>query len=321
MRRVILDCDPGHDDALAIMLACASPELELLGVTTVAGNQTVEKTTLNALKVLTLIGEPIPVARGSGRPLVRELVTAPEVHGESGLDGAELPPPSSSPLDVHAVDFIVRAAREPLTIIATGPLTNIALALSLAPEIAGRVEIVLMGGGIGGGNVTPAAEFNFYVDPEAAAIVLSSGAPVTMVGLNVTNRALLAPEEIEGIASLDGPVSAVAADLLRFYAAANERLLGIRGAPLHDPLAVAAAIDPGVIRTEELYVGVETRGELTRGAAVVDLHRVTGEAPNARVAVDLDLQRFKGMILRALEVLDRRAPGQDGPLGKPHPGT
>ncbi len=307
-KRIILDCDPGHDDALAIVLACFSEEPELLGITTVAGNQTVDKTTRNALRVLSLIGKDIPVARGCERPLVGELVTAPEVHGESGLDGAELPEPRFGPVREHAVEFIVRTLREspsPVTLIATGPLTNVALALRLAPDIAGKIErIVLMGGAARDANATPTAEFNIFVDPEAAHIVFTSGVPITMVGLDVTNRALLTPEEIQGLKD-GGPVRRAFAGLLSFYAAANERLLGIEGAPLHDPLAVAAVIDPSVITTQRVHVAVELCGSHTRGTTAVDLYRVTGKPSNAEVALDLDLPRFKRMVLSALERADR----------------
>ncbi len=308
VKKVILDCDPGHDDALAIVLACAAEEIELLGITTVAGNQTVDKTTRNALRVLTLIGMEVPVARGAARPLIRELVTAPEVHGETGLDGAELPEPAVGPREEHAVEFLIRTIRaspEPVVLVPTGPLTNVALALRIAPDIAERIErIVLMGGAARDSNVTPAAEFNIYVDPEAAHIVFSSGIAITMVGLDVTNRALLSPEEIERLAR-GGPVRRTFAGLLRFYAAANERLLGIKGAPLHDPLAVAAVIDPTLLVTEPLHVAVELCGEHARGATVVDLYRVTGRAPNADVALDLDLPRFKELVFAALAAVDR----------------
>ncbi len=310
MEKVILDCDPGHDDALAIMLAVASPELEVLGITTVAGNQTLEKTTRNALRVLSLIRASVPVAPGAAGPLVRELVIAPEVHGETGLDGAELPEPAASPLEVHAVEFIATAlegSAEPVTLIPTGPLTNIALLLALHPELKEKIQrIVLMGGGVRDFNVTPAAEFNIYVDPEAAKIVFHSGVPITMVGLDATNRALLSPEDIEAIRRMGGPVSRVLGDLLRFYSRANERLLGIPGAPLHDPLAVATVIDPSLVRTKSLHVDVETQGELTRGETVVDLYGVTGKSANAQVVLDLDLPRFKELIFAAIRELDER---------------
>ncbi|MGY4707442.1 nucleoside hydrolase [Candidatus Bipolaricaulota sp. J31] len=307
-KKAILDCDPGHDDALAIVLACAAEEIELLGITTVAGNQTVDKTTHNALRILTLIGAEVPVARGAERPLISPLVTAPEIHGESGLDGAELPDPAFGPLPEHAVEFLVRTIREapePVILVPTGPLTNVALALRLAPDIAGRIErIILMGGAARESNATPAAEFNIYADPEAAHIVFTSGIPITMVGLDVTHRALFTPEEIARL-SQGGPVRRTFAGLLAFYAAASERYMGIRGAVLHDPLAVAAAIDPGILATEPLHVEVELCGTHTRGATVVDLYRVTGRPPNAEVALDLNLPRFKELLWRALERVDR----------------
>ena len=194
-KKIILDCDPGHDDMMAIMLAAASENVDLVGVTTVAGNQTGDKTFRNACQVLTLIKEDIPVARGSDKPLVRDLVTSPQFHGQTGLDGAHLPPVGIKPLTVHAADFIITTleqSRKKMTLIPTGPLTNIALALIKAPRIKEKIErIVLMGGGMHDFNVTPAAEYNIYVDPEAARIVFGSGVPLTMVGLDVTNRAKL----------------------------------------------------------------------------------------------------------------------------------
>ncbi|MEA1910848.1 MAG: nucleoside hydrolase [Spirochaetota bacterium] len=211
MTRVIIDCDPGHDDMMAIMLASASDKIDLLGVTTVAGNQTGDKTFENALRILTLIKEEIPVARGADNPLLRELVTAPEFHGQSGLDGAELPEPGIMALDIDAVDFIINMLEESLekiVLIPTGPLTNIAMVLLKKPEIKHKIErIVLMGGGMHDSNVTPAAEFNIYVDPEAAKVVFESGLPITMVGLDVTNRALMSFEEIEGIVADNGIIS------------------------------------------------------------------------------------------------------------------
>src|ERR671937_272810 len=200
--RLLMDCDPGHDDAIALLLALASSEVELLGISTVAGNQTVEKTTANALRILELAGRgEIPVAAGAPRPLVREPFVAAHVHGETGLDGPDLPPPQGRPLDAHAVDFLaerILAAPGPPTLVPTGPLTNVALLLARHPDVAARLErIVLMGGAIAEGNVTPAAEFNIWVDPEAAARVFASGLDVTMVGLDVTHKALFGPDRVE----------------------------------------------------------------------------------------------------------------------------
>lgn len=309
-RRILLDCDPGHDDAIAIMLACASQELEVLGITTVAGNQTGEKTFTNALKILTLIGEDLPVARGFDKPLLRELITAPEIHGETGLDGATLPAPTVKPHEIHAINFIVEtllSADEPVYLIPTGPLTNIAGVILLAPKIKEKIKrIVLMGGGAFDSNVTPAAEFNIYVDPEAARIVFESGVPITMVGLDATNKALFTFEDIEALARLGRKVSTVAVQLLGFYAKAVEKVFGVKGAQLHDPLAVAAVIDPTILDTRSLHVDIETAGEFTRGATVVDLYGVTGKRPNAEVALGLNLSKFKGLVFDAIRKLDKR---------------
>ncbi len=310
MKKILLDCDPGHDDAIAICLACASPEIELLGITTVAGNQTGDKTFLNALKVLSLIGQQVPVARGFDKPLLRELVTAPEVHGVSGLDGADLPAPRGEPLALHAVEFLIdtlRRSPEKVWLVPTGPLTNVAVALTLAPDVKDKIaRIVLMGGGIRDVNVTPAAEFNIYVDPEAARLVFHAGVPLTMVGLDATHKALFTRAEGAVLEKTGGPIARTFAQLLRFFIRANEELFGFAGAPLHDPLAVAAVIDPTLIRTKPLYVDVEIHGELTRGATVADVYGVTGKLPNAEVAVDVDVPRFKELVVRALVELDRR---------------
>jgi inosine-uridine nucleoside N-ribohydrolase len=313
--RILIDCDPGHDDMVAIMLACASPELELAGITTVAGNQTGPKTYLNALKTLALIGRTdIPVVRGADRPLLRELTVAPQIHGVSGLDGARLPEvePGAAQGGGAAADFLVRtihaeaAAGRKLTLVPTGPLTNVALALLEDPSIAGQLEgIVLMGGAMHDSNITPAAEFNIYVDPEAAKIVFACGAPLTMVGLDATNRARLSFADIHEMASWGGKVSRVVAPLLEFFAQANREFFGFDGAPLHDALAVAYLVRPEVVRTRHLNVEIETAGELTRGRTVVDVYGVTGRAPNAEVAFQVDQSLFRDLIFQAIRALDR----------------
>ncbi len=309
-KKIIIDCDPGHDDMMAIMLAAASDQVELLGVTTVAGNQTGDKTFQNALKIITLINEDIPVSRGCDKPLVRELVTAPQFHGQTGLDGADLPESGITPSDMHASDFIISTAMksdERIVLVPTGPLTNVALALSKAPGIKDRIErIVLMGGGMRDSNVTPAAEFNIYVDPEAAKIVFDSGIPVTMVGLDVTNRAIMTPDEIEDLNNPGGRVSDVVVPLLRFFAKANKDIFDLPGAPLHDALAVASVIDPEVIQTKHLRVDIEISGNLTRGMTLVDRYGVTGKTPNADVALELDNRRFVSMMSKAVAELNNR---------------
>ncbi len=308
-KKIIIDCDPGHDDMMAIMLAAASENIELLGVTTVAGNQTGDKTFDNALKVVTLIGADIPVARGSDKPLVRDLVTAPQFHGQTGLDGADLPEAGIVPFDGHASDFIISTVKQhaPVTLVPTGPLTNVALALAKDPEIKDSIErIVLMGGGMRDSNVTPAAEFNIYVDPEAARIVFESGIPITMVGLDVTNRAIMTPEEIENLNNPGGRVSDVVVPLLRFFAKANKDIFDLPGAPLHDALAVASVVDPGVIETKHRRVDIEIAGELTRGMTLVDIYGVTGKKPNVDVALELNNRKFIDMMSRAIAVLNER---------------
>ncbi len=310
MKKIIIDCDPGHDDMMAIMLAAASGEVELLGITTVAGNQTGDKTFSNALKVVALIGMDIPVARGCDKPLVRELVTAPQFHGQTGLDGADLPQPAAVPFNEHASDFIISTVKKNgrVILVPTGPLTNVALALTKAPEIRENIErIVLMGGGMRDSNVTPAAEFNIYVDPEAAKIVFDSGIPVTMVGLDVTNRAIMTMEDIENLNNPGGKVSDVVVPLLRFFAKANKDIFNLPGAPLHDALAVASVIDPEVIKTKHRRVDIEVSGELTRGMTLVDIYKVTGKAPNADVALDLDNVRFVSMMSEAINILNAKA--------------
>jgi inosine-uridine nucleoside N-ribohydrolase len=294
MRRMplIIDCDPGHDDAMALMLAVASPELELTAVTTVAGNQTIEKVTANAIRVLDVAGSGVPVAAGAHRPLVHPADTAADVHGESGLDGPDLPPPSRPPEDIHAVELMARRLRErPHTLAAVGPLTNVALLLALHPELAGRIErLVIMGGAVGNGNVTPAAEFNIWVDPEAAQRVFTADLELTMVGLDVTHRALLSAETADGLRAA-GRSGAVVADLHAFYRRFHEQVYGHDSTPVHDALAVASLIRPELLSTERLPVEVDTGYGPARGRTIVDRLRRTGPG-NVHVALDVDADGF-----------------------------
>jgi inosine-uridine nucleoside N-ribohydrolase len=305
---IILDSDPGHDDAIAIMLALASPELRLLGISTVGGNAGLDKTTVNALRVLEAVGRhDIPVAAGAARPLVRPLHVADHVHGASGMDGPTLPDPVLKPLDEHAVEAMMRwisEAGEPVTLIPTGPLTNIALLLDRHPEVRGSIErIVLMGGSIRLGNITPAAEFNIWVDPEAAAAVFASGLDVTMVGLDVTHQTLLSESDGAELAA-GGPVGAFVAELLEFFRGRYAEVFGTPIAPIHDAAAVAHVIDPTLIATEHLNVEIELQSELTLGRTVVDLLRVTGRLPNTHVGVAVDGTRFARMLVDRLKTLD-----------------
>jgi inosine-uridine nucleoside N-ribohydrolase len=310
MRRpIVLDCDPGHDDAIALLLALASPELELLAVTTTYGNQTLEKTTANALRVLELTDRTdVPVAAGADRPLERELVVAAHVHGESGLDGPVLPPPSRRPVGEHAVDFLVErvvTSPHPVTLVPTGPLTNVALLLDrIGNENIER--IVLMGGSIAEGNMTPAAEFNIWCDPEAAQQVFHSGLDVTMIGLDVTHQALLTPALAERLRAT-GRIGVFVAELVEFFTVYHSDTYGWKGAPIHDAVAVAHVLLPGLVETRHRNVEVELESELCRGRTVVDLWRRTGRPANAYVGVSLDAERFFAFLFERIASLDRAA--------------
>ena len=300
---IILDCDPGHDDAIAILLALASPEVELLGVTTVHGNQTLEKTTRNTLKVLELAGRAdVPVAVGAERPLVRELTVADHVHGDTGLDGPSLPDPKTEPVADDAIAFLAGRLRPDVVLVPTGPLTNVAQLLVEHPDVRPE-RIVLMGGAIGLGNMTPAAEFNIWADPEAAATVFESGIPITMVGLDVTHQALVTPERAERLRGT-GKIGAIVAELVEFFGAYHRRTYGWPGPPVHDALALAAVFRPELMRTEERRVDVEVDSELCRGRTVVDLYRRTDAAPNASVAVEVDANGFLDLLEARLATLD-----------------
>jgi inosine-uridine nucleoside N-ribohydrolase len=304
--KIVLDTDPGHDDAIALLLALASRELELLGVTTVAGNQTLEKTTANALKILEFVGRTdVPVHVGCERPLVREQWVAAYVHGESGLDGPSLPDPQAAPAEGHAIEFIARLVEEQdgVTLVPVGPLTNIGLLLARYPGIEERVDgIVLMGGAIAEGNVTPAAEFNIWADPEAAARVFASGLDVTMVGLDVTHRALMRPDHVERLRA-SGRVGELVAELYDFYHGHHQRMYGWEGSPVHDALAVAHVIRDDLVRTEARYVEVDVGPEPGRGRTYVDLWRRTGNEANAHVGVDVDGPAFVEFLLERLASL------------------
>ena len=302
---VILDCDPGHDDALAITLALARPELEVLGITTVGGNAPLAATTRNALRILALLGRTeVPVAAGAVQPLIRALETAPEVHGVSGLDGADLPEPATAPRPEGALEFLratLAAAPAPVTLIPTGPLTNIALLLRTYPEAAAKIaHISLMGGGMRAGNWTPAAEFNIWVDPEAARIVFRSGLPITMSGLDVTHKALFGLPEIARLDAIGTRVGRVFADLMRFFTRFHLERYGTADTPIHDAVAVAVVATPYLVGTRRYHVDVETSGDITRGRTVVDDRGVPGQPPNVEVALDIDRGAFADLVIEAV---------------------
>jgi inosine-uridine nucleoside N-ribohydrolase len=297
---ILVDCDPGHDDAIALLLALASPEVELVGVTTVAGNQTLEKTTANAIRVLEFAGHAaVPVAAGADRPLLREAFVAEYVHGETGLDGPDLPPPQKTPVAQHAVDFLaqeIRARNGDVTLVPIGPLTNVALLLALHPD-ARPARIVLMGGAVAEGNVTPAAEFNIWCDPEAAARVFASGIDVTMIGLDVTHKALFAKEHEQ---RLHGKVGEMVRGLLGFYGHFHKQQYGWDGSPIHDAVAVAHVIRDDLVKTKTCGVKIDTDSELSRGRTLADIWGRASWEANCHVAVDIHADAFLDFLVERL---------------------
>ena len=307
---VILDGDPGHDDAIAWVLANASPMLKILAVTSVCGNQTIEKTTYNAGRVMTLIGLDVPLAMGRVKPLVADARVAPSVHGASGLDGPALPEPKNKPVEQDACALmasVLEASDEPVVLIPTGPLTNVASLLLLYPHLKPKIRrIHMMGGGIQFGNWTPAAEFNILVDPEAAEIVFTSGVPITMAGLDVTERALVFPEDFERIRAAGNPVAGVVADWLEFFYEFH-RNIGYAGAPVHDAVAVAALVRPQIMTVKEMYVAIETTGDYCRGATVGDTLGILGKPANVRVILGIDRAAFVDLLVEAAAYYGREA--------------
>jgi inosine-uridine nucleoside N-ribohydrolase len=301
---IVLDCDPGHDDALAILLAAAAPSLELVAITTVAGNQSLDKTTLNARRICSVANiRDVPIAAGCDGPLVRSRIASPEIHGESGLDGPSFGKPTVGLDPRHAVEVILEAAleHERLVLVATGPLTNVATALDREPSLAQRLgRLVLMGGAIGLGNLTPAAEFNIGADAEAARAVFESGLPITMVPLETTHRALATPEVVERIAALDFPLAHVCVELLEFFADTYKRVFGFAAPAVHDPCALAWLIDSSIVPTRRMRVDIETQAEFSYGRTVCDVHGVTGRPPNAEVGMDLAVERFWDLMIGAV---------------------
>ena len=313
-RKIIIDCDPGHDDAVAILLAIASPqEVDVLGITCVAGNVPIELTTKNALRVCELANSPsIKVHKGCSRPIVYDLVTAEYVHGETGLDlpdGRVLPDPNMILQEKHGVDFIIESLlNEPegsVTLCVLGPQTNVAMAFLQEPRIIPKVkEIVCMGGAtMTPGNVTPAAEFNFFVDPHAANIVFQSGAPITMLGLDVTHQVLVTKERRNMFSDSDGRTTSIVADLMEFYCQFDVARYGMDGGPLHDPCVIAYMLDETIFKTRPVYVAIETQSSLTRGASVADWWGVTKKPPNCLVAESADDRLFFDLLLERLSKL------------------
>ena len=310
-RKILLDCDPGHDDAVAMMLAWGNPSIELLGITTVGGNQTLDKVTRNALSVATVVGmHDVPIAAGCRLPLVRPVEIAPDVHGDSGLDGVELPEPAVELDPRHGVDLIIETimSNEPgtVTLVPTGPLTNIAMAARKEPRIVERVqEVVLMGGGYHVGNWSPVAEFNIKVDPEAAHIVFNEKWPIVMVGLDLTHQALATDEVAERIAAVPGSVSQFTLGLFTFFRKAYQDAQGFDFPPAHDPCTLAYLIDPTIVETVKVPVDVELNGSLTTGMTVADFRAPAPEDCHTKVATRLDAPRFWGLVVDAIDRIQK----------------
>lgn len=293
---IILDGDPGHDDAIGWVIAHGSKKFDIKAITAVNGNCSVDKAAYNSQRICSLIHLDVPIAKGQSKPLYIESLAAPaNIHGESGLDGPALPEPNRALENETAVELMIKVleeADEPITIVSTGPLTNAAGLLLARPDLKNKIKAFsIMGGGIMLGNWTPAAEFNILIDPQAADIVFSSGVPIYMAGLDVTEKALVTPEDVEVIRSIGNPVSNIVAEWLDFFAKFHLSI-GYQGAPMHDPCAVMVLIHPEVFELKEMYVQIETSGEYTKGMTVGDYYGVTGKKPNATVLMNVNREAF-----------------------------
>ena len=300
----ILDCDPGHDDAVAIMLAAGSPAIDLLGITVVAGNQTLENTRRNALRVVQWLGVDVPVYGGCGRPLIREKITAGDIHGETGLDGPVFPPLTRSLEPEHAVNYIIRtlmASDGDITMVTTGPMTNLAMAMRLEPRIVDKIRrIVLMGGAYTNGNVTPAAEFNIVADADAAYVCFTCGRPITMVGLDVTRKVLCYPQIVERMGRVGTAASRLFVDLMGHFCRTQKEIFGWEGGPLHDPVTIAWLIDPTVLTTKPMNVQVDIRSVQSYGRTNCDYFDYLRLPHTADVAIDIDAARFWDIVEQGL---------------------
>lgn len=303
---VILDVDPGHDDAVAILLAAASEEIDLRGITVVAGNQILSKTLLNTRRVCSAAGiEGVAIYAGMNSPMVRDQITADHIHGSSGLEGPSFDAPHVEVQDKHAVDFIIDECLQSdtgITLAPVGPLTNVAMALRREPEIRDNIEeIVLMGGSMGLGNHTAAAEFNIFADPEAADVVFNSGLPITMVGLDLTRQAEVTPRVLDRIRSIGNSVSELVVEALEYFGLAYKKSLALDNPPLHDPCVVAYLIDRSVLTVKEMRVDIDLSHGLNYGRTVCDYYHRSEKKVNAKVALDLDKERFWEILLQNLE--------------------
>lgn len=299
-RKIILDCDPGHDDAIAIMLAGKSPKIELLGITVVAGNQTQEKTTRNALNVCQYLGLDVPVYSGCRRPMIREQMVAGDIHGETGIDGPTFAPLTREAEKQHAVLYMIDTLLNSdgdISVVTTGPMTNLAMAIRLCPDIVPKIrEIVLMGGSYQMGNVTPAAEFNIIADADAAHVCFTCGRPIVMCGLDVTRKVLCYPEIVERMSKHNNPAGKIFVDLMTFFNKTQKEVFGWDGGPLHDPVTIAYLIDPSVLTVKELHTEIDIRGQQSYGRTNCDFFHYLGKEPNSFVAVEIDTEKFWNII-------------------------
>ena len=298
--KIILDCDPGHDDAVAIILAGKNPKIDLLGITIVSGNQTLDKTVRNALNVTQHLGIDVPVYGGCSEPMVRKKVVAGDIHGESGLDGPVFPPLERKAEPEHAVNFIIKTLMESegdITVVTTGPMTNLAMAMRMEPNIVPKIkQIVLMGGAIANGNVSPAAEFNIMADAEAAYVCFTSGRPMTMVGLDVTRKVLCYPEIVERMGRIGNRASKLFVDLMGHFCKTQKEVFGWEGGPLHDPVTLAYLIDPSVLNVKPMNVRIDIRSTESYGRTNCDPFDYLHLPHTADVAMDIDVERFWDII-------------------------
>lgn len=299
-KKIILDCDPGHDDAVAIMLAAKSEKLDLLGITVVAGNQTLEKTQVNARNVCQCLGLQVPVYAGCGQPMVREKMVAADIHGETGLDGPVFEPLTKPLEEKHAVQFMIdtlMGSDGDITMVTTGPMTNLAMAMRMEPRIVEKIErIVLMGGAYTNGNVTPAAEFNIIADADAAYVCFTSGRPITMVGLDVTRKALCYPAVVDRMEKVGNQASKLFVDLMRHFCKSQKEVFGWEGGPLHDPITIAYLIDPTVLTVKPMHAEIDIRSTQSYGRTNCDYFGYQKLEPTADVAVDIDVEKFWDII-------------------------
>ena len=306
--KIILDCDPGHDDAVAIILAGKNPKIDLLGITIVSGNQTLDKTVRNALNVVQHLGIDVPVYGGCSEPMVRKKVIAGDIHGESGLDGPVFPPLERKAEPEHAVNFMIKTLRESegdVTVVTTGPMTNLAMAMRMEPKIVAKIkQIVLMGGAIANGNVSPAAEFNIMADAEAAYVCFTSGRPMTMVGLDVTRKVLCYPEIVERMGKIENRASKLFVDLMGHFCKTQKEVFGWEGGPLHDPVTLAYLIDPSVLKVKPMNVRIDIRSTESYGRTNCDIFDYLHLPHTANVAMDIDVERFWDIIEENIRLYD-----------------